>query len=214
MTLYTFDNVPKDTSTCYDAWPRSGADAAPHARRAADRPPCQWPGGRADVDLRHGSSYWRCPIRVAAGHCRRILSLSIHDLRRMPAVSRMHFIECSGNGLTEWSKPTLKTVQGTHGLTSTSEWTGVLLSTVLREAGIQGGAAWLLAEGSDAAVPHQASQGPPSSGRNWPGRCRSTCRSGRHARSPRHASGSSTSAESRDLSGSSRTPSRPNRATK
>ena len=80
------------------------------------------------------------------------LRLSMHDLRRMPSVSRIHFIECSGNGLTEWSKPTLKTVQGTHGLTSTSEWTGVLVSTVLREAGIQSGAAWLLAEGSDAAV--------------------------------------------------------------
>ncbi|MGO4600283.1 molybdopterin-dependent oxidoreductase, partial [Terrabacter sp. 2RAF25] len=65
------------------------------------------------------------------------LRLSMHDLQRMPSVSRIHFIECSGNGLTEWEKPTLKTVQGTHGLTSTSEWTGVLLSTVLKEAGIQ-----------------------------------------------------------------------------
>jgi sulfane dehydrogenase subunit SoxC len=80
------------------------------------------------------------------------LYLSMHDLRRMPSVSRIHFIECSGNGLTEWSKPTLKTVQGTHGLTSTSEWTGVLVSTVLKEAGIQDSASWLLAEGSDAAV--------------------------------------------------------------
>lgn len=80
------------------------------------------------------------------------LHLSMHDLRRLPSVSRIHFIECSGNGLTEWEKPTLKTVQGTHGLTSTSEWTGVLVSTVLKEAGIQDGAAWLLAEGADAAV--------------------------------------------------------------
>ena len=37
-----------------------------------------------------------------------------------PSVTRKHFIECSGNGLTEWNKPTLKTVQGTHGLLSTS----------------------------------------------------------------------------------------------
>ena len=74
------------------------------------------------------------------------------DLRRFPSVSRTHFIECSGNGLTEWKKPTLKTVQGTHGLTSTSEWTGVPVATVLRECGIAVGAAWVLAEGSDAAV--------------------------------------------------------------
>lgn len=77
---------------------------------------------------------------------------TMDDLKRLPAVSRMHFIECSGNGLTEWVEPTLKTVQGTHGLTSTSEWTGVRLSTVLEMAGVQDSAAWILAEGSDAAV--------------------------------------------------------------
>ncbi len=74
------------------------------------------------------------------------------DLKRFPSVTRMHFIECSGNGLTEWKQPTLKTVQGTHGLTSTSEWTGVPVATILRECGIEDGAAWVLAEGSDAAV--------------------------------------------------------------
>jgi len=77
---------------------------------------------------------------------------SMDDLKRFPSVSQMHFIECSGNGLTEWRQPTLKTVQGTHGLTSTSEWTGVPLSTILREVGVQDGAAWILAEGADAAV--------------------------------------------------------------
>lgn len=77
---------------------------------------------------------------------------SMRDIRRFPSVSRLHFIECSGNGLTEWYKPTLKTVQGTHGLTSTSEWTGVLLSTILNECGLPGNAKWLLAEGGDAAA--------------------------------------------------------------
>jgi sulfane dehydrogenase subunit SoxC len=77
---------------------------------------------------------------------------SMADLRRFPSVSRIYFVECSGNGLTEWAKPTLKTVQGTHGLLSTSEWTGVPLSTVLKEVGVQGGAKWVLAEGDDAAV--------------------------------------------------------------
>ena len=37
-------------------------------------------------------------------------------------------------------------------LTSTSEWTGVPLSTILSEVGVQDGAAWILAEGADAAV--------------------------------------------------------------
>jgi len=46
----------------------------------------------------------------------------------------------------------LKTVQGTHGLVSTSEWTGVPLSTILNEVGVKSGAKWLLVEGGDAAV--------------------------------------------------------------
>jgi len=74
------------------------------------------------------------------------------DLMRFPSISRFHFIECSGNTLTEFKAPILKTVQGTHGLTSTAEWTGVPLSTILAEVGVQDGAAWILAEGADAAV--------------------------------------------------------------
>lgn len=77
---------------------------------------------------------------------------TLRDVKRFPSVSRLMFIECSGNGLTEWSKPTVKTVQGTHGLTSTSEWTGVPLRTILEECGVRGNAKWLLAEGGDAAV--------------------------------------------------------------
>ena len=89
---------------------------------------------------------------IVHGMVDRPLSFSMADLYRMPSVSRTCFIECSGNGLTEWEKPTMQTVQGTHGLTSTSEWTGVRLSTVLKEAGVQDAAAWILAEGADAAV--------------------------------------------------------------
>ena len=77
---------------------------------------------------------------------------SMRDIRRFPSASRIMFIECSGNGLTEWSKPTMKTVQMTHGLTSTSDWTGVPLATILRECGVSGSAKWLLAEGGDAAA--------------------------------------------------------------
>jgi sulfane dehydrogenase subunit SoxC len=77
---------------------------------------------------------------------------SMRDIKRFPSVSHLLFIECSGNTLTEWSKPTMPTVQGTHGLTSTSEWTGVPLATVLREVGVRPGAKWLLAEGGDGAA--------------------------------------------------------------
>ena len=42
-------------------------------------------------------------------------------------------------------------VQAIHGLLSCSEWTGVKLSVLLEEAGIDPSAKWLLAEGADAA---------------------------------------------------------------
>jgi sulfane dehydrogenase subunit SoxC len=77
---------------------------------------------------------------------------ALDEIVRFPSVSRLLFIECSGNTLTEWWKPNERTVQGTHGLTSTSEWTGVPLATLLRESRIKPGAKWLLAEGADAAA--------------------------------------------------------------
>ena len=91
-------------------------------------------------------------LSVVHGMVDRPKKYTMADIRRFPSVSRKHFIECSGNGLTEWRKPTLKTVQGTHGLLSTSEWTGVQFSTLAREVGLKEGAAWVLAEGADAAV--------------------------------------------------------------
>lgn len=74
------------------------------------------------------------------------------DVRRLPAVSRLFTIECSGNSASEWGEPGGATVQVTHGLTSTSEWTGAPLAVVLREAGMNPAASWMLAEGADAAA--------------------------------------------------------------
>ncbi len=77
------------------------------------------------------------------------------DLKRYPRVSRIHFVECSGNGGGAYNRnrmPTEITVQALDGLLSTSEWTGVPVSTILREVGVRRGASWILAEGRDAAV--------------------------------------------------------------
>lgn len=79
-------------------------------------------------------------------------TFTMDDLRRFATVSRLAFIECSGNSAIEWRKPTGQTAQQTHGLTSTSEWTGVALKTLLREVGVSPEASWMLAEGSDAAA--------------------------------------------------------------
>jgi len=75
----------------------------------------------------------------------RPLVFTLDEVKRFPSVTRMHFLECIGNR----SKPTHKTVQDTHGMTSCSEWTGVLLSVLLKEAGVQAGASWIVAEGAE-----------------------------------------------------------------
>jgi sulfane dehydrogenase subunit SoxC len=76
---------------------------------------------------------------------------TLADLKRFPAVSRVHFLECSGNFGGRGAATDL-TPQQIAGLTSTSEWTGVPLATLFREVGARPQATWFLAEGSDAAV--------------------------------------------------------------
>ncbi|MEQ1855246.1 MAG: sulfite dehydrogenase [Longimicrobiales bacterium] len=89
------------------------------------------------------------------GMVERPMVFRMADIERYPRVSRLYFIECSGNGGSAYARdgmPTEITVQTLDGLLSTSEWTGVPLSTILREVGVRSGASWLLAEGSDAAM--------------------------------------------------------------
>src|SRR3984893_4660800 len=75
----------------------------------------------------------------------RPLTFTMEDLKRFPSVSRLHFVECAGNR----HNARHKTVQESHGMTSCSEWTGVLLSTLLKEAGLKGSATWFVAEGAE-----------------------------------------------------------------
>jgi sulfane dehydrogenase subunit SoxC len=75
----------------------------------------------------------------------RPLIFTVDEIKRFPFVTRPHFLECSGNH----AKATDKTVQQSHGLTSCSEWTGVPLSLLLKEAGVQNGASFFIAEGAE-----------------------------------------------------------------
>lgn len=87
------------------------------------------------------------------GMVTRVRAFTLEDLKRFPAVTRTCFIECSGNGRAAYrdAKPEM-TPQTVDGLTSNTEWTGVMVSTLLREVGVKPGASWVLAEGGDAAV--------------------------------------------------------------
>ena len=76
------------------------------------------------------------------------LVFTMEELKRLPSVTRMHFIECAGNRANRRHR----TVQETHGMTSCAEWTGVLLSTLLKEAGVQDGGDWIVAEGVENVV--------------------------------------------------------------
>ncbi len=80
----------------------------------------------------------------------RPLVFTLADLKRLPSVSRVHFVECAGNSGGEWGPKNAPDVQRSHGLASCSEWTGVPLRLLLEEAGVQKQAKWFLAEGADA----------------------------------------------------------------
>jgi sulfane dehydrogenase subunit SoxC len=76
--------------------------------------------------------------------------LTVDDLMAMPSVSRLHFIECTGNGWENWKRADENlTVQNTHGLISTTEWTGVPLRFLIDFVGKDRGSTWVLAEGGD-----------------------------------------------------------------
>jgi sulfane dehydrogenase subunit SoxC len=75
----------------------------------------------------------------------RPLVFTMDELKRLPSVNRIHFVECQGNRASAQHK----TVQETHGLTSNAEWTGVPLSLLLKEVGVQKEASWIVAEGAE-----------------------------------------------------------------
>ena len=87
---------------------------------------------------------------VIHGLVKKPLAFTLDALSRYPMVSRMAFVECGGNSAPLFSNvPVQGTVQALHGLVSCAEWTGVMLSTLLEEAGIDPKAKWLIAEGGD-----------------------------------------------------------------
>jgi len=101
-------------------------------------------GGVPEIDPKNYSL-------LVHGMVERPTIFTLADLKRFPAVSRVHFLECSGNFGGRGTATDL-TPQQIAGLTSTSEWTGVALATIFREVGVKAQAKWFLAEGQDAAL--------------------------------------------------------------
>src|SRR6266480_3777917 len=87
---------------------------------------------------------------VIHGMVKQPLVFTVDSLARYPMVSRMAFVECAGNSAGMFSpQPLQASVQALHGLVSNAEWTGVPLSTLLEETGIDPKAIWMIAEGAD-----------------------------------------------------------------
>lgn len=86
------------------------------------------------------------------GLVKRPLAFGLDALMRYPMESHVRFVECAGNsGGMVAPEPAQQGAGGLHGLVSCSEWTGVPLSVLLDEAGVDPKAKWILAEGADAA---------------------------------------------------------------
>ena len=87
------------------------------------------------------------------GLVERPLIFSMDALARYPMVSRIQFLECSGNsGALNNAEPAQQTAGGLHGLVSCSDWTGVPLAVLLEEAGVRPEGWWVLAYGADSAA--------------------------------------------------------------
>jgi sulfane dehydrogenase subunit SoxC len=88
---------------------------------------------------------------VMHGMVKQPLKWGIENLENYPTITREYFMECSGNGRLLYYEPLSPkmTLDATHGLVSGSQWTGVKLSTLLDECGLEDGAKWIIAEGAD-----------------------------------------------------------------
>jgi len=90
---------------------------------------------------------------VIHGLVKRPLVFTLEALSRCPMQSRITLLECAGNsGALNTAQAAPLDARAIHGLISCAEWTGVKLSTLLDEAGVDPAAKWVVAEGADAAA--------------------------------------------------------------
>jgi DMSO/TMAO reductase YedYZ molybdopterin-dependent catalytic subunit len=88
---------------------------------------------------------WRLGV---GGMVHRGLSLSLHELTRLPAETMAVTLECAGNGRA-LLRPPAPGVPWGFGAVGTAEWTGVRLADVLARAGIRPGACEVIFGGAD-----------------------------------------------------------------
>src|SRR4051812_15479551 len=104
----------------------------------AEAPPEALLGEITPAELHYVRSNFAVPDHDGTLHIggavARPITLTIDDLRAMPAVERAVTLECAGNGRLDMRPLPIGEPWG-HNAVSTSRWTGALLSEVLQQAG-------------------------------------------------------------------------------
>jgi sulfite oxidase len=93
-------------------------------------------------------SEWRLQVD---GHVDTPLTMTLEDIRRMPAVELVSVLECAGNGRSFY-EPSVPGLQWGHGAVGNGRWRGVRLADVLNRAGVRATAEEVLFNGADVAL--------------------------------------------------------------
>jgi DMSO/TMAO reductase YedYZ molybdopterin-dependent catalytic subunit len=75
-------------------------------------------------------------------------TLTMNDLRNLPAVELVSVLECAGNGRAFYQPP-VPGLQWGHGAVGNARWRGVRLEDVLKRAGLKASAREILFDGAD-----------------------------------------------------------------
>src|SRR5208337_2655562 len=88
---------------------------------------------------------WRLKVE---GEVATPLSLTMEDLKKLPAVELVSVVECAGNG-RGFYEPPVPGVQWANGSVGNGRWRGVRLADVLKRAGVKDSAREILFDGAD-----------------------------------------------------------------
>lgn len=97
------------------------------------------------VPARLDEASWKLDVQ---GGVTTPLSLSVAELKQMPAASVTVTLECAGNGRVFFDPP-VPGIQWRKGAVGTSKWTGVRVADLLKKAGVKYGMTHLHVSGAD-----------------------------------------------------------------
>ncbi len=118
----------------------------------AEAPPRALQGTITPTELHYVRSNFALPAHDGSltidGTVAKPLTVTLDDLRAMPATKRVVTLECAGNGRLDQKPLPVGEPWGGYAV-STSSWTGALLSEVLETAGPAADAVEIVCEGAD-----------------------------------------------------------------